>query len=220
MIARNLLDPTIPPLKWTDNSRKALTWMGEFHVQHLPVVRTREYIGLIAEYDILDFADLEKPFSHMERHFSRPFAHAYDHIYEVVKRLIVQRVSVLPVLDEDDNYMGVVTTTRLLSFFAQSNAMQEPGGIVVLEMKDNQYSLAEIARLVEGNQTKILSSYITPLPHTAQMEVTLKLNRTNLTSVISTFERFGYEVKAAYQEEDYTQHLQSRYDAFMHYLNM
>ena len=96
-----------------------------------------------------------------------------------------------------------------------------PGGIIVLELNANDYSLAQIARIVEDNDAKIWSSHITSSTDSMKMEVTLKINRTDLTSIIRTFLRFGYTIKASYQSNDRNEDvLRNNYDQFMMYLNV
>jgi len=101
-------------------------------------------------------------------------------------------------------------------------AMKMPGGIIVLELNALDYSLAQIARIVEDNDAKIWCCYIMPaVGDTLKMEVTLKINQTDLTSIIRSFLRYGYSVRASYQ--GYNRHddvLRNHYDQFMLYLNV
>jgi len=175
---------------------------------------------MIAEYELLDMNNSQLPFSQHTSQFERPFVNEYNHIYEVLKTINEQRVSVMPVLDDDGKYLGVITLENLLDYFAQANAMQDPGGIIILEMSTNDYALSEIAQIVEANDTKILSMYISTNSSSTQMEVTLKVNRTDLQPVIATFERYEYTIKASYQEDDYIEDLKEHFDSLMHYLSI
>ena len=42
MIAIDLINDGIPPLKHSDTAEKALNWMDEFKVSHLPVLKRRK----------------------------------------------------------------------------------------------------------------------------------------------------------------------------------
>lgn len=220
MNAIHLINDTIPPLKLTDNGQKALNWMSELHVYHLPVVNENQYIGVVAECDILDANDSQKEFKNYQNPLSRPFVSEDNHIYEVLKMVNEQRISVMPVLNEDGEYMGVITLENLLDYFANANGMQDPGGIIILEMSTNDYALSEIAQILESNDTKALSMYISTHTNSTQMEVTLKVNRTDLQPVIATFERYSYNIKASYQEDLYIEDLKEHFDSLMHYLNI
>ena len=95
-----------------------------------------------------------------------------------------------------------------------------PGGIIILEINANNYSLSEISHIVESNDASVISSYITSRPDSAMMEVTLKINKTDLTRILASFYRHNYDVKASYHESEFTDELKNRSDYLMNYLNM
>ncbi|MGB1240903.1 MAG: CBS domain-containing protein [Chitinophagales bacterium] len=220
MIAKKLINDTIPPLKLSDDGVKALAWIAEFHVHHLPVVDGQQYLGIISEYNIYDTNETSKPLSAYDFSEKPPKVHEYDHIYEVMKIMKTHQLTVMPVLDEEEQYVGLITLDTITDYLSHAQGMQEPGGIVILEMNTNDYVLSEIARLVESHNAKILSMYVTTHPNSPAIDVTLKVNKTDLTRILPTFERFEYVVKAYYQEEDYLEDVQERYDEFMNYLNI
>lgn len=220
MIAKSLISNAIPPLKTSDTGDKALNWMNDFHVSHLPIVHEGKLVGLISEDDIFDLNQPDLPLNAQELRLPRPYVASSEHLYEVIKLIVTQQVSILPVVEEDLAYLGVITHESVLTFFAQSAALQQPGGVLILEVNSRDYSMSEVARIVESEGTSILSSLVTSAPQAHRVEITLKLNRNNLGPIISTFQRFNYEVKASFQESDYFQGLQDRYDSLMHYLNV
>ena len=128
-------------------------------------------------------------------------------------------MSVVPVLDEDNQYKGVITNRKLLYTIAKSATIQSVGGVIVLQMNNNDYSLTEIASIVESNDTKILSSYVISRKDSTQMELTIKLNKTDITDIIKDFERHEYVVSASYKEEDSDTDFQERYESLMKFLN-
>lgn len=220
MIAKTLISNAIPPLKTTDTGDKALNWMNDFHVSHLPIVHQGKLVGLVSEDDIFDLNQPELPLSAQELRLPRPYVASEEHLYEVIKIITNQQLSILPVVETDFTYLGVITHESVLTYFAQLASLQQPGGVLVLEVNSRDYSMSEIARIVESENTTILSSLVTSTPQAHRVEVTLKLNRNNLGGIINTFQRFNYEVKASFQENDYFQGLQDRYDSLMKYLNV
>ncbi len=220
MIARELISETVPPLKTSDTGSKALTWMNDFHLRHLPIVNNEQFLGLISEEDVLNFNDPEQTLGNHPLSLRRPFVNESEHLYEVIKMAVSLQLTLIPVVDHEENYLGVVTLEGLLQYFAESGSLAEPGTILVLEMNKRDYSLAEIARIVESENAAILSSYISSKPDSTTMEVTLKLNRREIKHVVATFERFEYTVRASFQESDYMDSLKERYDALMSYLNV
>lgn len=220
MVARDLISSFIPPLKTTDTGEKALNWMADFHVMHLPITENDELVGVISENDIYDLDRPELPIKAYHLELYKPFIAAHEHIYEVIKKIVSLKLSIIPVIEEGHKYLGVITHESLLNYFAQTASLQQPGGTLILETNTQDYSMSEIARLVESENASILSSLVTSRPDALKVEVTLKINRQNLGAVSNTFQRFGYEVKAAFQEDEYFQSLQDRYDSLMHYLEI
>jgi hypothetical protein len=115
----------------------------------------------------------------------------------------------------------VITTSDLIRPLAGISSMDQPGGIIVLELIDRDYSLSQIAQIVESNNIRVLSMYLTSPPESTKLEVTLKVNTSDLVSVIRTFERYNYEVKTWVTGNDSMDRFYSeRFDLFMKYLNI
>lgn len=221
MIAKDLISSLLPPLKTTDSGEKALRWMADFHVRHLPIVEDGRIVGVVSEDDILDHDSLEGSFG-FQQHAAlhRPMVNETDHIYDVIKIMVAQNLSVIPVINDTERYLGVITLETLVQYFANALSMTELGAVIVLETTRRDYSLAEIARISESEQVIILSSYITSNPLNATIEVTLKVNKQDIGRLVATFERFDYSVKAFFQETDYYDSLKEHYDSLMSYLNI
>lgn len=220
MIAQDFITDEIPPLKTSDTGLKALGWMDEFKVSHLPVVSGNEYLGLISDTEILDMNNAADELGNLKQPLIRPFILGHHHIYEAMKLISTLRLTVLPVISEEQHYLGVITLNHLMQNFARLAAVLEPGGIVVLELNTNDYSLSQIAQIIEGNDAKVLSLYITPHPDSTKMEVTLKINKQDLSGILQTFSRYNYTIKASFHQSEFMEDLKNRYDSFMNYINM
>ncbi len=219
MKALELISEEIPPLTHTDTGEKALRWMDEFKVSHLPVLKNGNFVGVISESDILDKLNLEDTLDVLFDHLPRPYVKENAHIYEVLARISEHKLTVLPILDENEKYIGCTSIHHLITLIANTGSIKESGGIIVLEVNAIDYSMAQIAQIVEGNNAKILSSYIMSPSDSNKLEVTLKINQIDLGSIIRTFERYDYVIKASYQRSSNDDDVQFRYDALMNYLN-
>lgn len=218
MRAIELITQEIPPLKASDSGEKALEWMDELKVTHLPVLKKGNFVGLLSESDLLDKMNLEEKLDVLFDHLPRPYVFADAHIYEIMRRISDLKISVLPILDKDEKYIGCTSIYHLLTVFANTGSIKESGGIIVVEMNAADYSMAKIAQIVEGNGAKILSSYIMSTADTTKVEVTLKINQVELSSIIRTFERYDYVIKETYQKSSADEDLQDRFDSLMYYL--
>jgi CBS domain-containing protein len=199
MRALALITDEIPPLKHTDSGEKALRWMDEFKVSHLPVLKNDNFVGVISEADLLDKLELNQSLDVLFNHLPRPYVFETAHVYDVLKRMEESKLSIMPVLDTEEKYLGCTSIFHLLTSFANTGSIKEMGGIIVLEVNEHDYSLAQIAQIVESNNAKILSSYIMSTPDSTKIEVTLKINQLELTRIIRTFERYDYLVKETFQ---------------------
>ncbi len=219
MVAKNLISSAVLPLKTSDTGKLALASMETFNIRHLPIVNDHQLLGVISEEDII-IHNLNEPIGSYSLSLTRPYVKKDDHLYEVMRLLAEHHLTIIPVVDEEGNYLGMISLEGVLNYFAQTAAFSEAGSIIVLEFQQRGYSLAEIARLVEAEGAAILSTFMTSHPGSSTVEVTLKINRQDIHGILSAFDRFGYEIKASFNEEEYLDALQERYDALMNYLNV
>ena len=219
MIAETLLSNTIIPLRTSDTGEEALGMMNDFYIRHLPVVNNEQLLGLMSEDDILGY-DVEEPIGSYGLSAPTPCVRLKDHIYEVMRMLAEYRLTVIPVIDDAGNYSGLITLEDLMRFFADTASFRDPGCIIVLEMTRLDYSLSEIARIVESENAVILNAFVNSYPDSAAIDVTLKINRQEILSILNTFERYDYTVKASFNEAEYMDSLRERYDALISYLNV
>jgi acetoin utilization protein AcuB len=221
MIAKDLISDVVPSLKTSDNGQKALYWMDIFRISHLPIVNNEDFLGLISDKDIYDLNMAEEPIGNHSLSLFSPYVTLDQHIFEVIELASSLNLSVVPVLDHNNHYIGLITMNSLIHYFGDLSALKQPGGIIVLEINVNDYSLTEIAQIVESNDAKILSLYVNSQSNSMKMEVNIKINRKELTSIIQTFNRYNYIIKASFMDEDDLDSLyENRYDQFMKYLSI
>lgn len=219
MIAENLISSAILPLRTSDTGEEALQVMEDFYVRHLPIVNDTQLLGVISEDDVL-LHDIHEPVGSYALSLLKPYVKAQDHIYEIMRLLSENQLTIIPVVDFDHNYLGMIAMEDVLNYFAKTGTFSEQGSIIVLEMHRRDYSLSEISRIVESEGAAVLSSFISSDLDTSRIHVTIKINRPNIQNILATFERFDYEIKASFNESDYLESLKDRYDSLMSYLNV
>jgi acetoin utilization protein AcuB len=222
MIAEELINQMIPPLKLSDPADKALRWMEEFRVNQLPVVKGREYLGMVTEKDIIDLAGVkDMTLAQITFGFEDTFVMHYQHFYNVMEVAIRNKIQVVPVLDEDREFLGVITVNDTITAFGQMSALRGQGGILVLCMPERDYSLSEISRHIESNNAKILSAYVSEDEMDMHnIKLTLKINTTDLRHIVATLERFQYRITAQFQEAGEVKGDQDRLDMLLKYLDL
>lgn len=220
MLVSDLITDEIPPLKTTDSIEMALEWMEQFKVSHLALVKNRELIGLVSESDLLDYNKPEETFETAKIPILKPIIHHYQHFYELLKLMQSLNLTLVPVLDENEFYKGSISLKGIVQNLAGMTSVQNPGGVIVLELNQNDYSVTQIGNIVESNDAKILSLHVSSIPDSTKIEVTIKVNREDLSRILQTFYRYNYIVKASYHYGDYESDLKGRLDEFMHFLNI
>jgi acetoin utilization protein AcuB len=216
VIAEDLINHMIPPLKAGDDAHKAIVWMEEFRCTHMPVIDNGKLLGFISEEIILESNDID-----FDLVGSTCYVSLTSHFYDILKIAAENKLQLVAVLNEERIYIGVITVQDTLTSFAQTAAVQMPGGILVLSMNHNDYSLAEISRLIEENRARILSSIVKEDPlDPGKIRLTLKLNELDLSRIVATLERFGYRVIGRYQESKQLGSEKERIDMLLRYLDI
>lgn len=221
MYAKDIISEEIPALRTSDSGATAINWMEIFRVSHLPIVNSKEFLGLISDTDIYDLNMAEEPIGNHHLSLFKPYVLQHQHIYNVLEVASRLQLSVVPVLNENKHYLGVITITDLMHYFAELGALKNPGGIIVLELNIRDYSMTEISQIIEGNDAKILSVYITSLQNSTQLDVTIKINHADITSIVQTFERYNYTIKASFMENNvFDNFMEDRYQSLLKYLSI
>jgi len=221
MLAKELISDVIPTLHTSDTGVKALNWMEVFRISHMPIVNNKEFLGLISDSDIYDLNMADEPIGNHKLSLFSPYVLEDQHIFDVIEIVARMKLTVVPVLNSRKEYCGLINLHDLVQNFAKLTSTDNPGGIIVLDLNVNDYSLSEISRIVEGNDAKILSLYVSSPTDSMKLEVTLKINHTDLTSIIQTFERYNYNIKASFIEDDtLDNYYKNRFDSFMKYLGI
>jgi signal-transduction protein with cAMP-binding, CBS, and nucleotidyltransferase domain len=219
VIAKELISQSVLPVQTSDLGSDVLQQMRIYHLRHLPIVNHEQLLGVVSEDDIL-IHDENDPIGSYRLSFLRPFSFENEHLFEVMTKMGRLQLTIIPVIDKKENFLGVITMEDLLKYFANHFSFAEPGSILVVETSRGHYSLSEIARIAESDDIIILSSFVNAIPDSHRVYVTLKLNRQDIQSLKSSLERFGYEISATFSETDHHDGLKDRYDALMTYLNV
>jgi len=220
MLIEQLISPIVPTLLPSDTGSKALFMMEEAHLTQLPMVKDNEYLALVQEHDVLDWDKPERVLSSADFLDYKPAVFVGVHPYDALRMAHEQNLNIVPVVDGGYKYMGAITRDDLLKYITENSGLDNPGGIIVLELAPRQYSLAEIARLCENEDVTVISSQLTTNANSGMIEVTLKTNRTNLEALVSSFERHDYIVKQVYGAQSGVDETLERYKQLMKYISM
>lgn len=221
MTAIELINPNIPTLNIDDNIARASTIMDAQEVHQLPVLEEGMFKGFLVNEMLYSAVSESSSVGDYPLSAANCITYADQHFYEVVKMISTCEHGMLAVLDREDKYVGTVTYEELFHAFANTYGVQTPGSIIVLSLKHIDYTLSEITRLVESENAKVLACHLEAVQGDHNnLQVTLKLDKTNVSHIVSTLGRFNYNVTGLYQEENVVSYERERLDALMKYLNM
>ena len=219
MIASELISNVVPVLKPEDTCLQALNWMELFRVSHLPMEQGKMYLGLVDDEMIYAHGDLNDRLDVLQIPVEGTFVYENYHIYDVICLAAGSLLSVVP--DRKNNFVGSITLTDILRHLDTLLCVDQPGGILVLEVNRIDYSLAEVAQIVEYNEARVLSCYVSGNRDSQQLQITLKINTLNVDPILDTFIRYGYTVKNSFVTgEEEQDSLRERYGLLMKYLEL
>lgn len=219
MIASELISDELAPVRTSDTGEQVLNLMSLHQVRHLPIVNNEELLGVISEDDILS-QDIEAAIGSYALSMRRPFAETGTNIFEMMNTMSEYNLSILPVVDEQNHFKGMVLQQDLLHYFAKSSTFNQPGSVIIIQVNRQDYSLVEISSIVETENALILGLFIYEHVNPNSIRLFLKLNTTHLDHIVPALERYSYHVEASFTEDEYDEGMQDRYDSLMNYLNV
>ncbi|MBB5395608.1 CBS domain-containing protein [Mucilaginibacter sp. AK015] len=220
MYAIELISNAMPPVHTSDSIQKVFDRMAEFKVRHLPIVNEEQFLGLISEDDLVEESDFNAPIGSLALSLVNPYVLEEQHIYDVIRLFYERQLTVVPVLNIKKDYQGMISINAMNEYFAKLTSVSEPGGIIVLEVDNKNNSLAHMSQVVESDNAQVLSSYVRTFPDSTRIEVTLKVNKQDISNILATFLRYNYDVKATFNFTDHNDNSMDRFDSFMNYLNL
>lgn len=220
MLTIDLLNNNIPRLQLKDSVSKALRLISDFKVTHLPVVENDKFIGLVSEDDLLDADEPKMPIELMQETFIYAAVHDNEHFLNAVTCSNNIESTVVPVINDENELVGVITTNDLLKTLGNFSGTNEIGGIIVLEMERSQFAISEISRIVESNDATILHLNTTVHAETGMLTVTLHINKKEISAIVATFERYEFDVLYYFGNENFENEIHSNYRHLMNYLDI
>ncbi|MFZ1705007.1 MAG: CBS domain-containing protein [Saprospiraceae bacterium] len=219
LTAKDLISTDLAAVRTSDRGEEVLTMMHLNHVRHLPIVNNTQFLGLISETDIV-LHDLKEAVGSYSLSLFRPYCFEKDHIFDIIGQVSRFDLTLIPVVDEQNQYVGVITMEKLLQYFADSYAFAEHGSVFTIETTEQNYSMGEICRIIESEGIKVLSTFINNNPNTTKVEITVKTNAKENFRIKQSLERFGYDVRLSEGQDEYIDNLKDRFDSLMTYLNV
>ncbi len=219
MLVKDLPIGDVRHLEISDTVQAALDCMQADHVRHLAITRGEAFEGICAK-DQLQDEDPDSILETLAPYFIKEFVREEDHFLSAVSLAGQKHLTVIPVLDANGRLTGCIEAGQLLKKVADFLRLKEPSGMIVLEMDSLQYSFSEISRIIEANDAQITQLNTNKNEEQDTMEVTVFVNKIEISDIVASFQRHGYSVNYYFGEELYNNELKDNYENLMNYLNV
>ncbi len=220
MTTLKLIDNTIPQLQLEDTVNKALQLIADFKCTHLPVIHNDKYLGLVSEDDLLDKNNEGATIELFKSDLIPAKVSFTQHFLKAVPVCNLYQTNVVPVVNEANELMGCIRNFGLINALGNFCGANEFGGLVVLEMEPNRLAISEINSIVESDGATILHLNISPISTGQLLQVTLQINKREISTIIASFERYEYSVVYYAGEELFENNLETNYQNLMTYLQI
>lgn len=192
--------------------------LDEISFSHFPVVEEGVYIGCIIKDDLETFDGDKKVADY--RFTLEPFFARTTMIWlDVLEVFAKNHTNLVPVLDENNQYKGYYEIEDIINFFHETPFLKEQGGIIIVQKGILDYSMSQVAQIVESNNGKLLGLFVSEAT-TENVQITIKISLGGMNDIIQTFRRYNYEIISEHQEDNYINNLKERSDYLDKYLNI
>ena len=219
MIVDNYISNHIIPLKLDDNFSLSVRLMDESKLSYFPVLNGNTYCGLISDLDVYELESLGLKIMDRREFLKDLYIYNNQTIFEATSIILDNSLDVLPVVDKNKNYLGVLTINKLLEAYSTYTAADQQGDVIQIVLNYNDLYISEISRIIENEDARIINLFLVPVSESTQVRLIIKLNKMGLCRVVKALERYNYKVEYFYQymaEEN----LSDNYGLLMKYLRM
>jgi predicted transcriptional regulator len=185
---------------------------------HFPVLEDGIYIGSIVAEDLETF-DTDKKISNYKYTLEPFFVRSSMNWLDVLEVFGKNHTDIVPVLDENNLYLGYYELTDSMRFFNETPFIKESGGIIIVKKALVDYSMSQVSQIVESNNGKLLGLFVSKSDNDT-IEITIKVTLGVMNDIIQTFRRYNYEIISEHNDDNYINTLKERSDYLDKYLNI
>jgi acetoin utilization protein AcuB len=193
--------------------------MEDYDVLHLPVIVEEKFAGIISKDDLMD-SDETAMLASLQSQLIHASVLPDEHFLSALKQASQFDISIIPVVSKTGEVQGIVTQKKLVHSVAGFFNIEEPGGVIVIEMDKRNFSFGELSRLIETNDASITQLNTYTESTTGLFIITIKVNKIEISAIIATLQRYEYLIRYYFGEEDYENELRKNYDLLMTYLKI
>lgn len=220
MLAESYISPYLPAVMPTQPLEEALNIMDTLSAMHLPVVERGKVLGILSRQRVLIEQSPYTAVRTVMETLPGLQLLSSQHIFDAVNLMLEYDVSCIPVLNMQEEYIGCIGKDDLMRCMGEIAAASEPGDILVLEVERNNFSLTEIASILEGHNARVINMFLTHVPYSYSLYVNLKVESTEISPIVLSFERHGYTIAYVFSDKTYAAETFNNFNALMSFLEL
>ncbi|MGY5355189.1 CBS domain-containing protein [Wenyingzhuangia sp. IMCC45467] len=198
---------------------KILQIFNTISYSHIPIVKDQKLVAVVSKEDLSSVDNKKQKLAELEYLYEFFFAKQEDTLLEVFSNFAVNNTNLLPITDNDNNYIGYLDLNDTLDCFADTEFLNTEGNILLLQKNTNEYSMSEICQIVESNNNSVLGTFVT-VKNDDLTQITLKVKPININELVQSFRRYDYTIMNTLTEDSYLESLKKRSEYFIKYLNI
>ena len=184
--------------------------MRREHIHHLPVIddTTRKLVGIVSEKDLLyaapspastlDVYEMTRLLSKLtlSKVMTRTVitAAVMDTVEDAARKMVDNDIGCLPVVDEDNYPVGIVTETDIFRLFIDLFGTREPGIRATLRIPEERYELAKLSADIADHNGNIISIGTWPGDKPTNAVCIIKVSGMTRDEFVSSVEKHILEV--------------------------
>jgi CBS domain-containing protein len=217
-LTKELLVNEIPSLSPNDSGETVLSLMEEHKVGHLALVENGKYLCLVSERDAYRLESPETPLG--KAWYFSPAVKMTDTLIDALERMTSNGLSLLPTVSNENDYLGVISQSKLLNALSTLLGADKPGSILVIEISEKEFLASEIARIVESNNAQLINLFVSPTS-SGNLHIIIKVNVEEIDAIVRSFERFNFPVVMVFSKNGVVDEVaHERWQELFYYINM
>jgi hypothetical protein len=211
MIASQLINEHLSPLRTTDSVEAALAFMSSQGVTELPLIEQKHLYNYVRLQQLSGLPKAKNLGEVISKNHFTPSAQSNSHLYELVPLLAANELSLLAVTDTEGTYQGIIEQKSINKLISDSFTYRGMGAILVLLMDDRDFAPSQLARWVEENGAKMLGMMINHAEQ-GKLRINVKLNTTVVRGIMATLDRQHIQVEHVFMAEDHDENDAKAFD--------
>ncbi|AKH96183.1 CBS domain-containing protein [Elizabethkingia anophelis] len=215
MFIKEYISKDYPAFHLSDSLEEVKAIVQDFGYSHIFVKKNSVFLGNIST-ELIEESEA-KHLNELSHHLER-FAMLEDSTsLDSIRLLHTFNANVVPIINQNEKYLGYISCEDVFADFSKYPLFSENGAVLIVETTTRNYSMTEIAKIVESNNGKFYGAFIYHMTEET-IQIALKISSENLSSIDETFDRYNYIVVHKFYHNEKDDLLKDRFGFLQKYM--